>query len=190
MALTKEDFQKVAAELKCEVAAIMAVQEVETGGRGGFNPDGSVATLFEGHWFSKLTNRKYDATHPTISYPKWTKQFYGKTWKAEQERLEMARQLDQTAAYQSASWGMFQVMGFNYKACGFKDVDSFVASMRAGELGQLQAFAGFIKTNKLDTVLQKLDFRTLAEKYNGPQYALNKYDTKLMAAYQKAKAAL
>ena len=190
MALTNEDFEKVANDLGCEPAAVMAVQQVETGGAGGFNPDGTPKTLFEGHWFSKFTNHIYDASHPTISYPKWTREFYGKTWQAEQARLEQARQLDQDSAFKSASWGMFQVMGFNFASLGYPTITDFVAAMAADELSQLEAFAGYVKHNNLADELQRLDWAGFASRYNGPEYAQNHYDTKLAAAYAAHKGCL
>ena len=189
MALTLEDFQKVATDLGCDVAAVQAVQSVETGGSGGFNPDGTPKTLFEGHWFSRLTNHVYDKDYPTISYPKWTREFYGKTWQVEQARLEQARQLNQDAAFQSASWGMFQIMGANSAICGFSTVIDFVAAMCTDELSQLEAFAQFVIHRGLADELQELRWADFARLYNGPQYAVNKYDTKLAAAYAKYKGA-
>lgn len=49
--LIDEDFTQVAELLGCEPAALKAVQQVETGGRGGFFSPGRPAILFEGHIF-------------------------------------------------------------------------------------------------------------------------------------------
>lgn len=185
MALTHDDFQKVADDLGCEVAAVMAVQEVETGGAGGFNPDGTPKILFEALWFHKLTKGIYDADYPNISSPTWNRALYGKTWQEEQARVEQARQLNQDAAFQSASWGMFQIMGVNSALCGFNTVVDFVAAMCTDEVNQLEAFAGFVKHNHLAQYLIDKDWASFARHYNGPQYAANKYDTKLAAAYAK-----
>jgi len=186
MALTREDFLDDAAKIGCEVEAIMAVATVETSG-GGFNPDSTPKTLFEGHWFSRLTNHIYDGQYPTISYPKWTKEFYGKTWQQEQARLEMARQLDQDNAFKSASWGMFQIMGANHQIVGFPTVLDFVAAMCTDENEQLAAFTNFVLHNGLDDELRNKDWDTFARVYNGPQYKLNRYAEKMAAAYAKAK---
>lgn len=58
MKLATQDFERAAQRLHCPLAAVRAVCEVEAP-RGGFNPDGSVVTLFEGHWFYKLTKGAY-----------------------------------------------------------------------------------------------------------------------------------
>ena len=49
--MTEEDFILVARLLDVEVAALIAVQQVETGGRGGFFAPGKPAIIFEGHIF-------------------------------------------------------------------------------------------------------------------------------------------
>jgi hypothetical protein len=184
MALTDEDFEQAAAQLGCDAAAIRAVCEVEAP-RGGFNPDGTPRTLFEGHWFYRLTKGAYAAEYPTICYPKWTKQFYGKTWEQEAARLSLAISLDREQALKSASWGRFQIMGFNHKYAGYDDVESFVAAMCESEGAQLQAFCAFIKSQGLADELQNCQWAKFAYRYNGEAYAENHYDTKLAAAYDK-----
>jgi hypothetical protein len=65
--LVESDFRAAAKLLKCDVAAIKAVAEVESSGNG-FLSDGRVKILFEGHQFYKYTNGAYAASHPTICY--------------------------------------------------------------------------------------------------------------------------
>lgn len=178
------DFQAAADLLGCEVAAIRAVAEVESG-RGGFNPDGSPVTLFEGHIFHRHTGGRFDDSHPDLSYPKWTKTYYGKGWKEEQDRLRRAIELDHEAALKSASWGRFQIMGFNHRACGFDTVQAFVEAMRTGEREQLLAFCAFLQAEGIDKALREKDWTTFARRYNGPGYAENQYHTKIAAAYAK-----
>ena len=182
--LTEEDYEEAAARLGCEVAAIKAVAEVESSG-GGFNSDGSPKILFEGHIFSKYTNGRYDKSNPTISYTKWTKAYYRKNNIDEHKRLQQAIELDRNAALMATSWGKFQIMGFNYKACGFDDLQKFINAMFRSEGDQLLAFCGFILTNKLDDELRELRWADFARRYNGPAYAENKYDVKLARAYEK-----
>lgn len=184
--LTEDNYVEVARQLNCEVAAVKAVTEVESRG-SGFDPEGFPKTLFEGHWFHKLTNGKFSSTYPTVSYPKWTRTFYGKSWSAEKQRLTLASELDREAALMSASWGLFQIMGFNYKTCGFDSIQDFVNAMCHSEGAQLKAFANFVINNNLSRHLIKHNWAAFAERYNGPGYASNKYDTKLAEAYIKFK---
>jgi hypothetical protein len=186
MSLTREDFIDDSKRIGCDVACIQAVASVESSG-GGFNPDGSPKTLFEGHWFHRYTKGIYAASHPDLSYPKWTKQFYGKTWQAELDRLNRAISLDRHSALMSASWGMFQVMGFNFAICGYKSVEDFYEDMCKDENAQLGAFTSYVINSGLSDELQKLDWDGFAYRYNGPEYKKNRYAEKLSAAYSKFK---
>src|SRR5687767_11668525 len=124
MALTDDDYKKAAEELNCEVAAIRAVASVEAAG-DGFLPDGRVKLLFEAHIFGRYTKGKFDKGHPELSSPKWNRKLY-KGGAGEWERLQDAIELDRKAALMSASYGAFQVMGFNFGVCGFTSVEDFV----------------------------------------------------------------
>ena len=189
--LIDEDFTQVAELLGCEPAALKAVQQVETGGRGGFFSPGRPAILFEGHIFWTLLKKRgsnpedYVKGNENILYPKWEKGHY-KGGIGEYDRLEQARKINREAADASASWGMFQIMGFNYAACGEESIESFVRSMCESEFKQLLLTANFIKKNsQMLQALQARDWAVFAKCYNGPAYAQNRYDVKLEAAYQK-----
>ena len=182
--LTEADFQWAAMTLQCEVAAIKAICEVESP-KGGFNPDGSPTTLFEGHQFHKHTKGRFTSQHPTISHVQWTRRHYGTTWQREQERLQLAMSLDREAALKSASWGRFQIMGFNYAACGYQTLQSFINAMYRSERGQLEAFVGFMRSQGLVQFVRRKDWAGFARRYNGPGYADNAYDKKMAAAYRK-----
>ena len=191
--LKEEDFVRSAQTLQVEVATVKAVQEVETGGRGGFFSADRPAILFEGHIFwnqlkkQGKTPEDYLPGNEDILYPKWTKAHY-KGGKGEYERLEKAMKIDHEAAISSASWGLFQIMGFNHKICGCDTVGEFVSKMKENEGAQLDLFTAFVQSNKLDSYLREKDWAGFARRYTGPAYAENKYDQKLKAAYEKHKA--
>lgn len=182
--LTDKDFADAAADLGCTIAAVRTVCQVEAP-RGGFNPDGSVATLFEGHKFYKYTNGKFAVQAPDLCYPQWTRKFYGNSWGEERDRLARAMELDEKAALMSASWGKFQIMGFNFAMVGFTSVTQFVAAMESGEPAQLKAFVQYVRTAGLAPSLRRLDWEGFAHGYNGPGYAENDYDGKLARAYKE-----
>lgn len=184
MPLTYHDFLDDAQKLGCDVATIQAVASVESSG-GGFNPDGSPKTLFEGHLFYKFTNGKFAKSHPTLCYQKWTRQFYGKTWQQEKARLEAACKLDREAALKATSWGLFQVCGFNHTLCDCSTVQEFINKIFKDENSQLELFTSFVINSGLADELREHRWADFARKYNGPAYAQNKYDTKLAAAYAK-----
>lgn len=176
--LQDADFERAAKAIGCAVAAVRAVNDVES--RGGFLADGRPKILFERHIFSRQTKGKFDASHPAISNPSSGGYIGGP---AEYERLAKAIACDRTAALKSASWGAFQIMGFNHKAAGFDDVEAFVKAMVSGQGAQLDAFVKFIKSASLDDELIRKDWAGFARGYNGPEYAKNHYDTKLAAAF-------
>ena len=181
--LTEQNFSDAASVLSIEVAAIKAVAEVESMG-AGFLDDERPKILFEAHIFSSKTGHQYDESHPNISSLKWNKSLY-KGGAKEYDRLAEAITLDSNAALQSASWGKFQIMGFNYKICGWPDVEKFVTDMYIDESQHLKAFMGFITSNNLIKFLKYKDWASFAKGYNGPQYAQNEYDVKIKIAYEK-----
>lgn len=174
-----EAIEGAASKIGCPVAAVRAVIDVES--RGGFLADTRPKILFERHYFSRLTKGAHDGKHPDIS----AKKMGGyKGGAAEYDRLLRAIALKREPALCSASWGAFQIMGNNFKASGFKDVEAFVKAMVAGEPDQLDAFVNFVTNNNLDDELRRLDWVGFARGYNGPAYRVNKYDEKLAAAYR------
>ncbi|MFV0606637.1 MAG: N-acetylmuramidase family protein [Niabella sp.] len=179
--LTHQDFIDAAALLNCSVAAIQAVAEVESSG-AGFLDTGEPKILFERHIFSSRTNRLYDNTNPGVSNR--IAGGYGK-YNAQHKRLQEAVVLDRNAALMSASWGKFQIMGFNYALAGFNSLQEFVNAMFRSERDHLIAFIHYIKNVFLDDELREMRWADFARKYNGPAYQKNKYDTKLAAAYSK-----
>lgn len=185
--LTEKDFKDAANELMVPVAAIKAVCKIEAP-RGGFNPDGTPVTLFEGHVFFRETDGKFTVEAPDLCFKHWTRRYYGKTWQAEQFRLQRAMALDREAALRSASWGRFQIMGFNHEVAGHDTIQSFVNAMYRSERAQLDAFVEFLIHNGLCPSLRRLDWKTFARGYNGPGYAENEYDVKLAKAYDEFAA--
>jgi hypothetical protein len=184
--LAWQDYEDAAIHLGCDIASVQAVCEVESG-KFGFNPDGSVKTLFEGHYFYRYTKGVHSKTDPDLSYPSWVKTYYGKTWQAEQSRLARAIALDREAALKSASWGRFQIMGFNYETAGFDSVEDFVAAISVDERAQLLAFVTFVKKSSpvMLEALRTRNWAAFARAYNGVRYEENAYDKKLATAYVK-----
>ncbi len=179
--LAMADYQAVATSIRCDVAAVRAVISVEAAG-SGFHDDGRPKILFEAHWFGDLTSDDYDDDYPSISSPVWNRNLYiGGV--GEWDRLYLACTLDRVAALKSASWGLGQVMGFNHKAAGYADVETFVRDMHLSEGKQLMAMFNFIKTNGLDRALIRKDWATFARGYNGESYRANAYDEKLKDSY-------
>lgn len=181
--LTESDYQEAASFLNCKVAAIKAVVEVECAGRGFF-ASGKPKILFEAHIFDRLTGGKFRQSHPNLSSKNWNRSLYS-GGPAEYNRLEKAMQLNKDAALQSASWGLGQVMGMNYRVCGYANVKSMVDEQYISEGKQLITMCRFIKGNKLDGHLRQGNWKSFARGYNGNQYYVNRYDEKLAAAFNR-----
>ncbi|WP_284125846.1 N-acetylmuramidase domain-containing protein [Parerythrobacter aestuarii] len=182
--LTDADFERSATKLGCSVPAIRAVAQVESLG-GGYLSDGRPKILFERHKFHKYSGGKWSSTHSHISWPKAGGYKGGAR---EYDRLEEAIALDRKAALLSASWGAFQIMGFNHKIVGYDNVEDFVKAMVESSGKQLDAFVAFIKASRLDDELRRLDWAGFARGYNGSNYRINKYDEKMANAYRTFSA--
>jgi hypothetical protein len=150
--------------------------------------------LFEGHVFWKqlkgknIEPKNYVSGNEDILYPKWTKEFY-KGGSAEYDRLEKAKKIDEDSALESASWGIFQIMGYHYPEVGYNSVKDFVDAHYQSERNHLMAFGKFIESEGLVKYLKNCDWARFAYRYNGAGYEENKYDAKLAAAYKKYSAA-
>lgn len=181
--LTEADFARAATAIGCAVPAIKAVCAVEAP-RGGFLPTGEPTILFERHQFSRRTGGRFDNAAPDISNPARGGYVGGQ---AEHRRLQRAVALDRTAALESTSWGKFQIMGFNWAACGAASLQAFINASYASEGAQLDLFIGFVKSQGLADELRDLRWADFARRYNGVDYAANHYDTKLATAYGALK---
>lgn len=180
--ITDKAFQQAAKALDTDIATIKAVAEIESR-NSGFLPTGEPVILFERHIFHRLTKGRYSGSHPDTSNP--VAGGYAVPPSGQHKRLQKAAELDRNAALQSASWGLFQIMGFNYKAAGFKTLQDFINAMYKNEDEHLKAFVNFIQNEGMQPYLKRHDWKEFARRYNGPAYAQNQYDTKLAKAYEK-----
>ena len=181
-ALTEQDFADSAQRLGVTAAHVKAVVKVESNGAGFFN--GMPTILPEPHRFSKITGRRYDASHPTVSYPKWGTRPYGKTQAERYQTLLAMIRLNIDAGFAAASYGKFQIMGENHKLCGYNSAMTFAEAMARDERTQLVAFESFLRATGLVAPLKRGDWVAFARGYNGTGYAKNRYDVKLAQAYR------
>lgn len=197
MRLSDKDIINFAKAFDLEIPVVKAVQEVESSGKG-FLADNRPTILFEGHIFWKeLEKREIDPRplvkgNENVLYPKWTRDFYEGKGK-EYVRLEKAKNVGTQseileAALASCSWGMFQIMGFNYKLVDAFDVIDYVTKSKRSEAAHLKAFGEFIMSTKLLKPLREKRWADFARGYNGRNFAVNQYDKRLAAAYLKYSA--
>jgi hypothetical protein len=162
---------------------IHAVLEVEASG-SGYDSQGRPKMLFERHRFYKNLPAalRAEAVRLGLATVSWVNSYPKDSY----PRLKEAMKLHPEAALKSASWGLPQILGENFKAAGYSDVFEMVnAFINKGEREHLQAMVNFIVANKLDDNLRAHDWDGFARGYNGPQYAVHGYHTKLAAAFKK-----
>lgn len=196
--LTNELIAKVANKLNLEPALLKTVTVVECGNRDGFLPSGRPQILFEGHVMWKYLKIKLDGEgkrtylydlakrNPSLVYQKWTKEFY-LGGEGEWERLKAARKIDENCANLSTSWGLGQIMGFNYQLCGCQSVDEMIQKMSESHEMQLELMYHFLYNSGLVKHLKAKDWDAFAKGYNGPGYKDNNYDQKLRNTYENFK---
>jgi hypothetical protein len=193
--LSEQDLKDFATKHNIELAAVKAVNEVESSGKGFF-VDGRPKILFEGHVFwDQLKKAGIDpssvasASNADVLYPRWTKGHYV-GGPREYDRMEKAAEIladpkVKTAALASASWGSYQIMGYHAAKLGYSSVQEFTDQMYVHERNHLEAFGRYITAFGCIAHLRAKNWAKFANCYNGAGYAQNKYDIKMANAYQK-----
>ena len=187
--IKEEDWKRVASELGVEVAILKAIHEVEASSKS-YLPQGYPALLFEAHvFYRELKALRVDPgplmkTHPGIISRSWDRKLY-KGGIGEIPRINEAYQISPVAALRSASFGAFQISGFN---CGPEGPFEFYRKIWTSEVGQLEVLSEFLRKAGIIPYMKSLNFKEIAKRYNGSGYAANNYDTKLRRAYLKYKS--
>ena len=183
--ISDADITRAAARLKVSPAHIRAIMKVEGGG-ASFDKKGRPIILFEPHIFHRRTGGRFSPS--TFSYRIWRTHPYPRTFDGRWRQMADAAAKDVNAALESASWGMFQIMGFHWKSLGYASVHAFVESMVASEAGHLDAVVGFVEANGLAAKLRACrkgdpkSCRAFVKGYNGSGYAANRYHIKFARA--------
>jgi len=184
--LTPQDYQNAAKKLGVSVAHIKAVTAVESQG-GGFLADGRPKILFERHVFRKRLIEKGVSVQNTPNDIVNAASGGYQGGVKEHDRLARAAKIDRDAALESASWGLFQIMGYHWKTLGYASLQTFINEMYRDEGGQLDAFIRFILADpRLLRALKNQDWASFARIYNGPGYAANRYDVKMADEFKRA----
>jgi hypothetical protein len=183
--LSQAGLDQAADAVGVELPALWAVMTVETKGCG-FLADRRPVILFERHIFHRRTDGKHSAAAPEISDA--SAGGYGPSGDHQYQRLARAIGFDRKAALESASWGLGQVMGFNYAVAGHASAEAMVTAMCESEDAQFQAMINFIVGNQLAKHLQASDWGKFAYYYNGKDFQKNKYDEKLALAHARFTA--
>ncbi len=166
------------------LSLVGALVDVEASGQGQDPATGLPVIRYEGHKFQAKTGGVFDRSHPDLSFAYADRKNHVQPanqpgrWKT----LEDAVALVPGAALEATSWGLGQIMGFNYAACGFGDVWGFVRAMASGEAEQVTAILAFLKSEGLLVHLQSKRWDRLAAGYNGAAN-VEEYAGRLAKAY-------
>ncbi len=180
-AITKEDIARLADELACHPAELEAIDIVESSGFGWFK-DGRIKILNEKHWLYKLTSGKIRAkcVAAGVARKRWISPKQGgykdqSTAGARYDILQRGIAIAGDKAVEAISMGRYQIMGFNYKICGFSSAGAMFKAFCDSEANQLRAFGNFLRGKGLAKVLTKglarpltlAEFRQVENVYNG-----------------------
>jgi hypothetical protein len=182
-AVTDEQLQELADYGKVQLPQLLAVAEVESSG-GGYDSIGRPKILFERHKFHQATGGKYSTT--SFSNPN-AGGYNEDSW----DKLGQAActgEID--AAFKSASWGKFQIMGFWYPTMGYTSALEAAWRCRTSEYGHYRLLVEYIQLSNLLDEMRQIsehpdDCRPFAKGYNGSGYEDGGYHTKLADAYDR-----
>ena len=183
--ITVSEVEAIAASIGITARQLRAVAQVESSG-GGWNEKGQVKILWERHYFWKRVR----IVIPWISNPKggdYTLDANHNGINDSWEKLCLAACKNPIAAFESASWGMFQIMGAHAVSLGYANALEFAYGMVSSEKAHYQALAAFVKRNGLVGAMKSISrdpetCRAFAKGYNGSNYAKLGYHVKIAKA--------
>lgn len=180
-AVASTDLDRFAQRLGCSAKQIVAVAMVESGG-AGFDTAGRPKILFERHLFHRLTQGRWS--------PASFSQAQGGGYKESSwEKLGAACGHDPDAAFSSASWGKFQVLGMHWAKLGYPSPYALAWTTAQSEGDHYELLIRYIETFGLKPAIRQLSAnpetcRDFAKLYNGPGYRTFQYHIKLARAMQ------
>jgi hypothetical protein len=187
-ALTEADFTAAASRLGCSVRQIKAVRQIEAA-RSGFDRSGLPKILYERHRFHRLTGGHWSPSSFSMAQAGGYSidddhTGVGDSW----DRLSAAIATGAVdAAFQSCSWGAFQVMGDWWDELEYPSPYALAWTCAQSEGDQLELFIRYVEFNHLTEALRRIDADpancvSFASLYNGPAFRKFSYDRKLAEA--------
>lgn len=194
--LTEGQIIMLAKDYRIDVPALKAVIEVESSGSGFFldwNAEERIKIQFEPHIFIKeakklgITLRSVKVGKAWYVYNKNVLLFANgvDNQKPEWDTFNKAWKISPEASMLATSWGMGQVMGFNYILAGFKSVGDMVTAFKESEANQVKGMLDFIVNSGLMGHLRTKNWTSFARGYNGKNFAALNYHNKLAASYNR-----
>ena len=139
--------------------------------------DGKLKERFEKHIFNgfKQVHQGYRKKNPHL--PGLTTEWI------------MSHNLQQLE-YISTSYGIAQIMGWQYPLLSYSSVENMIQTWRDLEENQVRDFCLFCvryNNGRFLKALKDMNIQSIAMQYNGTGFARNNYDGKLMKNYKEAK---
>lgn len=170
---------KLAAEYGVDERLAKAVIKIESGGSGFRN--GRLIIRFEPHVFKarflalfgerfQMGDPAWDGNQHRVNFNGEWKSFHGNQ-DLEYQAQRLAAQIARWAAFDSASYGAGQIMGFNHKVCGYDSAEAMAAAFQDSEEAQLRAMFEYMRSRGLIEKLKAGDLLAFASAYNGPANA-------------------
>jgi hypothetical protein len=188
--LQHSDLVWAAGVLQVPVAAVMAVNEVESRGSGFFS-NNRPAILFERHIMRRrLVHHNIDPAPHIQRLPNIVNTATGGYIGGvrEYDRLDQAKAIHRPSGIESASWGLFQIMGFHWQHLDYQSAVHYMDEMHRSERNHLDAFVRFnMKDRRLVNALRTQAWADYARIYNGPAFDKHNppYDVRLERAFAK-----
>lgn len=187
-ALTDRDMADAAARLGCTLAQIRAVRKVEAAGKG-YDKAGMPKILFERHLFHRFTAGRFSpAPFSKSAAGGYTNDANSDGIVDSWDRLcEAISTGEVDAAFQSCSWGLFQVLGQWWDELEYPSPYAMAWTSAQSEGDQLEMFVRYVEHFDLQDELRRLSPNPVtcgpfAAAYNGPGYRKYFYDEKLAEA--------
>lgn len=209
---TKGGFiQELAQSLGIPTSAAAGIMKVESGGKTFDKDTNKPIVRFENHVFwdrwgsrtkanTKRFNdhfdfRRKDERHKDHRFRVNSNDTFEpchKSQSSEWQVIDFAAALsDRETAYQCASFGSGQIMGFNHGLMGYNSAVAMVEAYEKSERVQIRGIFDFIRSNRLESSIRRGDYEKLARVYNGAKKGSKKeqeYATAIRTAAQAYEA--
>ena len=180
----RKEIEKIAAVDNIPAENLMAVTHVESAGVTFWLVQGKQvpAARPERHYFYRLLKgaERDRAVREGLAHPSMGTLANGR--EAVYAVIDRMRAINDTAAIESCSWGLGQVMGENWRRLGYSSAQALLEENMSGSAGQIRCMMKFIRADaRCLQAIRTGDFTTFARIYNGPGYAANNYDNNMRA---------
>lgn len=160
--INKQQIKDLANSIWLEYASLQAILKTETPGYGFDMATGKLLIQFEPNYFKRM-----EPFAPSGAWSVNKVDVQSKEWVAFNDAFSK----DPESAMKSTSIGMPQIMGENFKACGYNSVGEMWDEFKKGEYHQVKALCNFILSNKkLYQAIKECNWHQVAYIYNGPKY--------------------